>query len=101
MAWLVGLQREEINWYPTIDSSKCLKCGTCMNCGKKVYDWSSDKGAIVARPFDCVVGCNTCANLCQGVAITFPDVQYIRDIYQKEHLWGKIRKQMLEEGKIN
>ncbi len=38
MPWFAGVKREEVNWYPTIDSEKCLKCGICMNCGKEVYD---------------------------------------------------------------
>jgi len=65
MAWLTGYSRENVDWFPTVDPEKCVKCGICMNCGKNVYDWTKD-GAIVARPFNCVVGCTTCANLCLG-----------------------------------
>ena len=42
MPWLVGYPREKIEWYPTIDPDKCVKCGICMNCGKAVYDWTED-----------------------------------------------------------
>jgi len=99
MAWLTGYPRNQIDWFPTINPEKCVQCGMCMNCGKKVFDWT-EKGAIVSRPYECVVGCTTCATLCQGEAITFPNIEYIRKIYQKEHIWSKVKKQLLDEGKI-
>ncbi len=42
MAWLEGYPREKIEWFPTIDESKCVKCGMCMNCSKDVYEWRKD-----------------------------------------------------------
>jgi formate hydrogenlyase subunit 6/NADH:ubiquinone oxidoreductase subunit I len=70
-----------------------------MNCGKKVYDWTPE-GARVARPYNCVVGCTTCANLCLGDAISFPDIQIVRGIYKREGIWSKVKKQLQEEGKL-
>lgn len=99
MAWLVGYPREKINWHPTIDPEKCVKCGMCMNCGRNVYDWT-EEGPVVARPNQCIVGCNTCANLCMGNAISFPDKETIREIYRREKIWSKVKKQLEEEGKI-
>lgn len=99
MAWLVDYPRENVNWHPTIDLSKCVKCGMCMNCGKKVYTWTQN-GPVVARPSECVVGCTTCANLCQGEAITFPSVKELRELYKREHLWAKVTRQMKLEGKL-
>ena len=99
MAWLAGYPREKINWFPTIDQKKCVKCGMCMNCGKDVYDWTNE-GAKVARPYNCVVGCQSCANLCLGNAITFPDVASVRQLYKKEGIWAKVKKQLEEEGKL-
>jgi len=99
MSWLTGFPREEIDWFPTIDSTKCVKCGMCMNCGKKVFDWT-EKGAVVARPYDCLVGCSTCSNLCLGNAITFPDIQIVRDIYKRENIWSKVKKQLRRDGII-
>ncbi|TET46013.1 ferredoxin family protein [candidate division TA06 bacterium] len=99
MAWLVGYPRDKIDWYPAIDSEKCVQCGVCMNCGKKVYDWT-DKGAVVARPYQCVVGCSTCANLCQGEAISFPNIEGIREIYRRERIWKKIKKHLTAQGKL-
>lgn len=94
MAWLTGYPREQINWHPTIETEKCLKCGMCMNCGKSVYDWTKD-GARVARPHACIV-----ANLCMGKAISFPDIESIREIYRREGIWAKVKKQMREERKL-
>lgn len=99
MAWLVGYPREKINWHPTIDPEKCVKCGMCMNCGRNVYDWT-EEGPVVARPNQCIVGCNTCANLCMGNAISFPEKETIREIYKREKIWSKVKKQLEEEGKI-
>lgn len=99
MAWLVDYPREKVNWYPTIDQSKCVKCGICMNCGKEVYSWTTE-GPVVSKPFSCVVGCTTCANLCQGEAISFPDVKELRELYKKEKLWSKVTKQMKKDGKL-
>ena len=99
MAWLTGFPREKVEWFPKIDSAKCVKCGMCMNCGKNVYDWTNE-GAKVARPYNCVVGCQSCANLCLGNAITFPDVASVRQLYKKEGIWGKVKKQLEEEGKL-
>jgi len=48
MAWLAGFPRENINWHPTIDPDKCVKCGMCMNCGQKVYKWT-EEGPVVAH----------------------------------------------------
>jgi NAD-dependent dihydropyrimidine dehydrogenase PreA subunit len=99
MAWLVGYPREKINWHPTINYDKCVKCGMCMNCGRKVYDWN-EEGPIVARPLQCVVGCTTCANLCMGEAISFPDIKELREVYKKEKIWSKVKRQLEEEGTI-
>jgi NAD-dependent dihydropyrimidine dehydrogenase PreA subunit len=99
MAWLVGYPREKIPWFPTIDSEKCVQCGVCMNCGREVYEWRQE-GPEVARPYDCVVGCSTCANLCQGEAISFPNIEGIRETYRKERIWKKIKKDLMAQGKL-
>lgn len=99
MAWLTGYPRDKVDWYPTIDRDKCVKCGVCMNCGKGVFEWEED-GSYVANPLSCVVGCTTCANLCLGRAISFPDPETLRKLYTKEGIWAKVKKQMIEEGKL-
>lgn len=97
MPWLVGYPRDKVEWYPTIDPAKCVSCGMCMNCGKQVFDWTSD-GPLVARPYSCIVGCSTCATLCQGRAISFPDVDELRALYRREGIWAKVKQQLTAEG---
>jgi len=100
MAWLVGYPREKVNWGPTIDEKKCVKCGMCMNCGKKVFEWKEGK-PVVARYYDCMVGCSTCANLCQGNAISFPSIAEIRELYKRERIWTKVKNDLKEKGMIS
>ena len=100
MAWFSGYPREKIQWFPNINSSKCIKCGMCMNCGKKVFEWTK-KGPKVVRPYQCVVGCTTCANLCPVYAIIFPGLEEnVRSIYKREGIWSKVKKQLEEEGRL-
>ncbi len=51
MAWLAGYPREKVNWHPTVDLEKCVKCGMCMNCGRQVYKWTKE-GPVVANSFE-------------------------------------------------
>lgn len=99
MPWLSGYPREKVNWQPTIDPAKCVKCAMCMNCGKNVFEWT-DEGPVVARPYACVVGCSTCATLCQGRAISFPDPEQLRQLYRKHRIWEAVREALEAEGKI-
>jgi len=99
MPWLIGYAREKIKWFPKIDHEKCVKCGMCMNCGKGVYEWT-EKGPEVVQPYNCVIGCTTCGNLCLGNAISFPDIQEVREIYKKEGVWAKVRKELEEQAKL-
>ena len=99
MAWLVGYPREQVNWGPTIDANTCVGCGMCLNCGKKVFKWVDGK-STVGIFFECQVGCSTCANLCPARAISFPDLEAVRELYKKESIWGKVRQRMVEEGRI-
>jgi len=100
MAWLTGYPRDKVNWHPTIDEKKCVKCGMCMNCGKKVYEWVDGKPKVV-RPNECVVGCSTCANLCEGNAITFPSLEELRRLYKEHKIWLAVKKDMTEKGIIS
>lgn len=99
MPWLAGIARSEIDWGPTIAAEKCVSCGLCLNCGKNVFGWVDGK-SVVARRNDCVVGCMTCGNLCQGHAITFPPVDELRKAYRDKHVWKHVKAAMIEAGKI-
>ena len=68
-----GIDRSTIDWHPVIDESKCIGCGMCATtCGRGVYkfDYTKRKGVVVV-PNHCLVGCQTCANLCPVGAISF------------------------------
>jgi len=99
MTWFAGISREEIKWGPTIDPEKCVSCGMCMNCGKKVFDWV-DGQPVVARYYSCVTGCSSCANLCQGHAISFPPLDDLRKFYRKNRIWDKVKAQLIADGVI-
>ncbi len=99
MAWLEGYPREKVEWFPAINEDKCVSCGMCMNCGKNVYDWVDGKPKV-ARPYNCVVGCTSCANLCLGRAISFQDIESVRELYKKEGIWGKVKEELKKKDKI-
>ena len=100
MPWFAGVERNQIEWFPSLDNDKCVQCGLCMNCGKSVFAWGEDYKPHVVKPNDCVVGCTTCANLCPGKAIQFQNLTDLRATYKKYKIWTHVRKEMLNSGKI-
>jgi len=86
-----GMDRKEINWYPTIDHDKCAGCGLCfVTCGRRVFDWDKKLSKpVVAQPYNCMVGCQTCANLCPTSAISFPDVNEMKKLVAKNNVVKK------------
>jgi ferredoxin len=68
-----GVDREQIQWNPVIDESKCIGCGMCAtSCGRGVYKFDyENRKSKVANPNNCMVACITCANLCSVGAISF------------------------------
>ncbi len=77
-----GIPRENVPWYPTIDTDKCKACKECFNfCSHKVYSWDEKQNnPRLAEPFYCVVGCSTCAGLCKEGAISFPPLSILKSI---------------------
>ena len=68
-----GIPRNEINWHPVIDEEKCIGWGMCVTtCGRSVYKFDfENKKSKVANLNNCMVACQTCANLCPAGAISF------------------------------
>ncbi len=94
-----GLPREEIPWYPRINYEKCVGCGLCFwICSKRVvYDWDFEKNKpVVARPYNCMVGCVTCANLCPGNAIVFPSLEELKKWRDKAKAVNKAKEKIEE-----
>jgi NAD-dependent dihydropyrimidine dehydrogenase PreA subunit len=92
-----GIPRKDIPWYPTIIVEKCIGCELCyVSCGREVFEYDeSTRKAIVERPYNCMVGCSTCATICPTEAITFPG----RDLIWKIEKEYKIFKEVRKEGK--
>ncbi|MCL6520616.1 MAG: ferredoxin family protein [Armatimonadetes bacterium] len=68
----MGIDRDKIAWYPTIDEDICTGCGECAEfCPNSVFELR-DGVMVVANPFNCVPGCDRCALVCPSSAITFP-----------------------------
>ena len=99
MPWFTGTDRKNLNWNPSINPDRCTQCGMCMNCGKKVFEWTKN-GPIVARPEQCVVGCSTCRTLCEGNAIHFPSISQLRKSYERYGVWDAVKRVLTENGTI-
>lgn len=97
-----GIPREEINWHPTIDESKCVGCGMCFTtCGRNVFDYDvKRRKSVVARPNNCMVGCTSCETWCVFNAISFPDKQYVKDLIKKRGVLKFVKKQLDEKLKM-
>ncbi|MDD2732153.1 MAG: 4Fe-4S binding protein [Candidatus Pacebacteria bacterium] len=80
-----GIDRDKIDWRPVIDESKCIGCGMCATtCGRGVYKFDyENRKSKVANPTNCMVACQTCANLCPMKAITFAENDSTREKAQK------------------
>ncbi len=80
-----GIDRDKIDWHPTINESKCIGCGMCTtSCGRGVYKFDyENKKSKVANPNNCLVACQTCANLCPMKAISFAEEDKTREKAQK------------------
>lgn len=80
-----GIDRASIDWQLKIDEAKCIGCGLCATtCGRKVYkfDYENKKSKVV-NPTNCMVACQTCANLCPAKAISFAENDATREKAQR------------------
>lgn len=60
------------NWYPIIDTEKCIECGICVNhCSHNVYDKEKSPVPIVVFEQNCIDGCGGCASKCPTNAISY------------------------------
>jgi len=82
---LTPIPREKIPWYPTVQTDICTADQECINfCKNDVFEWDEENGhPIVKNPFNCVVGCSACAEICPAEAITFPTMDEMRAVVRK------------------
>lgn len=68
------VDRDKIEWYPTLDPERCIGCQVCFTfCPKQVYTLDEASGkSVVSRPYECVVLCSGCVTKCPVGAISFP-----------------------------
>lgn len=67
-----GIPREDIQWYPRIDKSRCEGCSSCVEfCSQRVFEFFEGKSQVV-RPYNCLVGKSSCKAFCPDNAISFP-----------------------------
>ncbi|HUU12140.1 MAG TPA: ferredoxin family protein [Terriglobia bacterium] len=77
--------REKLPWFPKIDYSICLSDLKCLNfCPAEVFEWDRNSGRpVVAHPYRCVPGCDSCAQLCHEKAISFPSKEEFRQAMRR------------------
>jgi len=75
-----SVPREKITWFPKIDFDACIGDQECVNfCKNDVFVWDELKNLPeVIRPFNCVVGCDACSQICPSEAISFPSKEELR-----------------------
>ena len=82
-ATFMGVPRNIIPWWPTIDYDKCTYCMDCDTfCPHKVFEKreNEEKQLIIANPYNCVVFCRACSKICTPDALNFPDKKEITSI---------------------
>jgi NAD-dependent dihydropyrimidine dehydrogenase PreA subunit len=67
-------------WFPTIDYALCVSdLGCLLFCPYDVFDWDKETGRpVVAHPYNCVPGCDMCAEDCALGAVTLPSKREFR-----------------------
>jgi NAD-dependent dihydropyrimidine dehydrogenase PreA subunit len=95
-----GIPREQVAWFPTVDAEKCIGCQLCfVTCGRDVYAIgpAPDFESSVARPYNCMVGCSTCAVVCPSDAISFPSREVVRRAEHEHNVLAIVRKEAQEK----
>jgi NAD-dependent dihydropyrimidine dehydrogenase PreA subunit len=71
----MGVSRDKVPWFPTIDYNKCNFCMECATfCPHRVFERrEGDRKLVVANPNHCVVFCRACSKTCGPDALSFPN----------------------------
>ena len=78
----MGVPREQIDWFPTINYEKCNNCGDCVTfCAHGVYEKGEEK-ILIVKPKNCVVFCQACLKMCpiEGAMIFQPKKEVLKQI---------------------
>ena len=82
-----GVPRNKIPWHPTINYEKCIACGKCVDfCHNSVFEFEEIDGkkrTVVKKPYNCVVFCRGCEDICLVKAITYPSEKATQKLIQK------------------
>jgi NAD-dependent dihydropyrimidine dehydrogenase PreA subunit len=95
-----GIPRTEIPWVPAVDTDKCICCELCyVTCGREVYEIvpGPRSKATVERPYNCMVGCSTCAMVCPTQAISFPSRDLVWKVEGEHKIFSVVRKEAAEK----
>ena len=94
-----GVPRTDIPWHPTVDVDTCIGCELCfVTCGREVYaietqaDGKHQK-AVVENPYNCMVGCSTCAMVCPTQAISFPTRDVVWQVEREHKIFQVVHKE--------
>ncbi|MHA1804130.1 MAG: 4Fe-4S dicluster domain-containing protein [Promethearchaeota archaeon] len=82
----MGVPRNKIPWWPTIDYEKCNFCLECAKfCPHDVYEETDDekRKLIIKNPYNCVVFCRACTKACSLDALSFPDKREITKLIKE------------------
>lgn len=81
----MGVHREKIPWFPTIDYAKCDFCMECDKfCPHQVYERrEGEPKLVVAHPTNCVVFCRACAKTCGPDALSFPSKPEVIELIKR------------------
>jgi NAD-dependent dihydropyrimidine dehydrogenase PreA subunit len=92
-----GIPREEIPWFPTVDSEACIGCQLCyVTCGRGVYEMQEGV-AVAAAPMECAVGCSTCGNICPTNALSFPTLDAVWKLERERQIFKTVKKEALRK----
>ena len=80
-----AIPREKIPWFPTVDEKLCIGDQECFHfCKNGVFAWDEENARpIVQNPYQCVVGCQACLNICAAEAIRFPGKEELRETLKR------------------
>lgn len=80
-----AIPREKIPWFPAVDYDLCTGDQECFNfCKNGVFAWDEEnRRPMVQNPYNCVVGCQACLNICPVEAIHFPSKEELRETMKR------------------